>query len=223
MVRSWGSGAEKLLDVAEDVNALINLPGGVVEIETGPGSGGDAKFFHQRLVAMMPSAQGETALVHEGHDVMGMDFVEEKADQPGPATDLLKWISRDDLDKQDRSRLDLVLADMALRQERPDEAELHLLSIDRKWSVRAFNMFHCTIHKHNDCSAGFPKQTAAQTILKAISDYFKATHGSTSVKQVGNDKPIKHTHSDTDDNSKHIRDTFRSILISTTTRASRCM
>jgi outer membrane PBP1 activator LpoA protein len=46
--------------------------------------------------------------------------------KPGPATDLLKWISRDDLDNWDRSMLDLVLADLALRQERPDEAELHL-------------------------------------------------------------------------------------------------
>lgn len=46
--------------------------------------------------------------------------------KPGPARDLLKWISRDDLDNGDRSRLDLVLADLALRQERPDEAELHL-------------------------------------------------------------------------------------------------
>ena len=46
--------------------------------------------------------------------------------KPGPATDLLKWISRDSLDNRDRSRLDLVLADLALRQERPDEAELHL-------------------------------------------------------------------------------------------------
>ena len=48
------------------------------------------------------------------------------ANQPGPAKDLLKWISRDDLDTWDRARLDLVLADLALRQERPDEAELHL-------------------------------------------------------------------------------------------------
>lgn len=46
--------------------------------------------------------------------------------QPGPARDLLKWISRDDLDARDRSRLDLVLADLALRQDRLDEAELHL-------------------------------------------------------------------------------------------------
>ena len=33
------------------------------------------------------------------------------ANQPGPAKDLLKWISRDDLDNGDRARLDLVLAD----------------------------------------------------------------------------------------------------------------
>ncbi len=48
------------------------------------------------------------------------------AGQPESAKDLLKWISRNDLDPGARSRLDLVLADLALRQERPDEAALHL-------------------------------------------------------------------------------------------------
>ncbi len=48
------------------------------------------------------------------------------ADQPDPATDLLKWISPDELDADDRSRLELVLADLALRQERPQEAKAHL-------------------------------------------------------------------------------------------------
>ncbi len=48
------------------------------------------------------------------------------AGKTGPAKDLLKWISRDDLNSEFRSRLDLVLADFALRQNRPDEAELHL-------------------------------------------------------------------------------------------------
>jgi len=48
------------------------------------------------------------------------------ANQPGPAADLLQWISRDDLNSSDRARLDLVLADLALREERPDEAQLHL-------------------------------------------------------------------------------------------------
>jgi len=46
--------------------------------------------------------------------------------QPEQAKDLLKWISRDDLDTWDRARLDLVLADLALRQERPGEAEMLL-------------------------------------------------------------------------------------------------
>ena len=44
------------------------------------------------------------------------------ADQPGPARDLLKWVSRDELSPADESRLDLVLADLATRQQRPDEA-----------------------------------------------------------------------------------------------------
>ena len=48
------------------------------------------------------------------------------ADQPVPATDLLKWISLDELNAADRSRLELVLADLALRQERPREARIHL-------------------------------------------------------------------------------------------------
>ena len=48
------------------------------------------------------------------------------ADQPGPATDLLKWISLDELNAADRSRLELVLADLAVRQNRPQEARVHL-------------------------------------------------------------------------------------------------
>lgn len=53
------------------------------------------------------------------------------ANQPRAATDLLKWISRNDLDSADSSRLDLVLADLALRQDRPDEAQLHLENAQR--------------------------------------------------------------------------------------------
>jgi outer membrane PBP1 activator LpoA protein len=39
------------------------------------------------------------------------------------AEDVLRWVSRDELPPADRSRLDLVLADLALRSNRPDEAE----------------------------------------------------------------------------------------------------
>ena len=45
------------------------------------------------------------------------------AKQVKPAENLLKWISRVDLDSRDQTRLDLVLADLALQHERPDEAE----------------------------------------------------------------------------------------------------
>jgi len=45
------------------------------------------------------------------------------AGEPGKARDMLRWIDRSELTAQDQSRLDLVLADMALRQNRPDEAD----------------------------------------------------------------------------------------------------
>jgi hypothetical protein len=45
------------------------------------------------------------------------------AGKPGVAEDMLRWINRDELSQQDQSRLDLVLADLALRKNRPDEAE----------------------------------------------------------------------------------------------------
>jgi outer membrane PBP1 activator LpoA protein len=48
------------------------------------------------------------------------------AGKPGGAEDVLRWINREELSRQDQSRLDLVLADLALRKSRPDEAELLL-------------------------------------------------------------------------------------------------
>lgn len=45
------------------------------------------------------------------------------ANEPGRAEQLLGWIERDRLAAADRSRLDLVLADLALRKNRPDEAD----------------------------------------------------------------------------------------------------
>ena len=48
------------------------------------------------------------------------------AGQPGKAQDELRWVDRELLSRQDVSRLDLVLADLALRNRRPDEAEILL-------------------------------------------------------------------------------------------------
>ena len=44
------------------------------------------------------------------------------ANQPGQAEKVLRQINRADLDSSDKARLDLVLADLALRNQRPDEA-----------------------------------------------------------------------------------------------------
>lgn len=48
------------------------------------------------------------------------------AGKPGNAQDALRWVDRKELAPGDESRLDLVLADLALRNQRPDEAELLL-------------------------------------------------------------------------------------------------
>ena len=48
------------------------------------------------------------------------------AGKPGNAKNALRWIDREELAPADESRLDLVLADLALRNSRPDEAELLL-------------------------------------------------------------------------------------------------
>jgi outer membrane PBP1 activator LpoA protein len=48
------------------------------------------------------------------------------AGQPDSAKDALRWVDREQLARRDQSRLDLVLADLALRNNRPDEAELLL-------------------------------------------------------------------------------------------------
>jgi outer membrane PBP1 activator LpoA protein len=53
------------------------------------------------------------------------------AGKPSNAADALRWVDREALTPPDASRLGLVLADMALRNNRPDEAEL-LLQAARK-------------------------------------------------------------------------------------------
>jgi len=48
------------------------------------------------------------------------------AGDPANAQDQLRWVERESLSRQDESRLNLVLADLALRNRRPDEAEILL-------------------------------------------------------------------------------------------------
>ncbi len=58
------------------------------------------------------------------------------------AEDLLKWISRANLDAHDQARLDLVLADLALKHERPDEADLLLKQARPRLSSNLLNRYN---------------------------------------------------------------------------------
>ncbi|MFB3080003.1 MAG: hypothetical protein ACE1Y4_18565, partial [Lysobacterales bacterium] len=64
------------------------------------------------------------------------------AKQVNPAENLLKWISRADLDSRDQTRLDLVLADLALQHERPDEAEQLLRQAKPNLSADSLNRYN---------------------------------------------------------------------------------
>ncbi len=64
------------------------------------------------------------------------------ANQLQSAEDLLKWISRAELDSRDQARLDLILADIALQHERPDEADLLLQQAQPRLPSSSLNRYN---------------------------------------------------------------------------------
>src|SRR2546426_11288936 len=72
---------KEFLNVPDDLHKAVDLRHGVVEIKAGPGGGFDAELFHERLIAMMPAPQRDSALIGHRHDIMGMDAIEEKTHQ----------------------------------------------------------------------------------------------------------------------------------------------
>ncbi len=79
---------------------------------------GAARLWQQQALAADPQQAG-------GLQVRAADAWL-LAGNPGRAEDALRWVDRQELSIDDRSRLNLVLADLALRNNRPDEAELLL-------------------------------------------------------------------------------------------------
>src|SRR2546430_12890641 len=77
--------SKKLLDSAEDLDEGIDFGGGIVEIKTGASGRRHTEAFHQWLVAMMTAAQGDSALIGDGHHVMRVDAIEEETHHTGPA------------------------------------------------------------------------------------------------------------------------------------------
>src|ERR1035438_3009143 len=75
--------AEELLDLSQHLYEAVNLRSRVVEKEAGASGGFHAELAHQGLVAMVPAAQRDAALVGHGHHVVRMDFLQQEAYQPG--------------------------------------------------------------------------------------------------------------------------------------------
>ena len=67
-------GAEAVADLAEDFDQEVDFGRRVVEVEAGPGAGGDAEAVVQRLRAVVAGADGDALLVEQLGDVVGVRF-----------------------------------------------------------------------------------------------------------------------------------------------------
>jgi hypothetical protein len=75
--------AEEFPDLTKHLDEPVYFIGRVIEIKAGSGGGFHAEFAHERLVAMMPAAQGDAPLVRDRDHVMGMNVSQQETDQPG--------------------------------------------------------------------------------------------------------------------------------------------
>src|ERR1017187_6493408 len=67
--------AEELLDLSQHLHEAVYLRSRVVEKEAGASGRFHAELAHQGLVAVVPAAQRDAALVGHGHYVMRMDVL----------------------------------------------------------------------------------------------------------------------------------------------------
>jgi len=95
------------------------------------------------------------------------------AKQVKPAENLLKWISRADLDSRDQTRLDLVLADLALQHERPDEAEQLLKQAKPNLLAASLNRYNSLwVQLHQLLSLPISRNTSrAAKLSRSIGSY----------------------------------------------------
>jgi len=109
--------------------AACSAPGPVVERDTLTSVSADALFARGEYPEAAEAFQQE-ALDAAPQDAAGLRVGAADAwllaGEPDRAEDVLRWVAREDLTAPDRARLDLVLADLALRRSRPDEAAVLL-------------------------------------------------------------------------------------------------
>ena len=68
-------------DLGENFDQEVDFGGGVVEVETGPGTGRDSEAVVEGPSAMVAGADGDALQVEELGDVVRVRLVERKADE----------------------------------------------------------------------------------------------------------------------------------------------
>src|ERR1041385_3880347 len=89
--------SEKALDFAQHFDEPVHFALRVVKIKTGASGGFDPEFAHQRLIAMMPAAQGNASLIGHHYHIMRVNILQQKTHESGAAnfgpekTDVLQF------------------------------------------------------------------------------------------------------------------------------------
>lgn len=109
------------------------------------------------------------------------------ADRPTQAQNLLKWISRADLNSRDQARLDLVLADLALRHDRPDEAEQLLQQAKPRLSSSSQNRYNgLNLQLQQLLSLPATKEISRAAKLSSAIDRYEARSALKVIKSLAN-------------------------------------
>src|SRR5688572_13742128 len=77
--------AKKPLNFGNHSHEPIDFVGRIVKVKARARRGLDSKFSHERLVAMVPAAQGDSPLIGESHDIVRVHAFHDKAHQSGAA------------------------------------------------------------------------------------------------------------------------------------------
>ncbi len=88
---------EEFLDFPDDFHEAVHFSFGIVKVKTGASGGFNTELVHERLSAVMSAAQRDACLVGEGHDVVGVNVLEQKADEAGMQAGSGLWAEEADV------------------------------------------------------------------------------------------------------------------------------
>src|SRR5436309_3126036 len=85
LLHGYGSGAKKLLYLPHYVHKPVHFCRRVVKIKAGARRGFNAQLAHQRLIAVMATAQSHAALISHGDDIVRVNVGQERTHNARPA------------------------------------------------------------------------------------------------------------------------------------------